>query len=1018
MAAVAGMMTPGCKMCELVEAQCNFCKAKIKKMEEKQKQLVELQTEIENDQSGGAVAIATKRPTQNGANRIKNVGIHTIEIYVPQFFTDQYEMEVYDSAPDRFGPGVIGKYTKGVGQREFRFTTDDEDPISFGMTVIHRLIERMQREGFNETYKFSEDGKNLNPWNAFGCFNVGSESLLDRSKSMKSYMMDLFERYGEGEANMEGVDHYNACYGGQAAFFNVMNWMESDRWDGRYGLAIATDISDAESPARFTMGAACTGTLVYPDAPVWHQGVRATCILHRFDFFKPVGWHAMAPIVDGKYSIECYMQSIDLCCQKMREKLGGESLLKHADYNVFHTGGGYHVVRKAFERLLRAEEPSSSKDQRQQYFDQYCAPSTHLLRVIGPCHTVSSFTNIFSVLSSQWDKAFGKKLLVFTYGSGSTASMYTLKIDDLIWMESLERWMITFYRKAIKCTPAEMMPINDCYENTWMKFNFTPEGRKKYSKLSTLQFDVYYLMEVDGWGRRFYHRGGLRAPPMDESNEMYVDKVEQRSMREKFGDAPEEELEEPKPLEDIWKEIEYEMTYEAPDEPEFDIIEETYDKVNPLCKFVIVKEKEDIVKKPQGKTIENDGLPHTYQIIGTWTQRKKAEEMIEGKDDEGTQTWSYTVTVGENCWEQFHLIQDNDWKKRIYPAAPKSWKGMPCVGPTPWGEGHHWMLDGRDRRTVPECDKCRPGDKFKVTFKWPKGHVKDLAWDKVEDETTAAGDSPAPSLPQTPRDIRGKYYIAGSWSCFGFQEMTPDSRRDGLYSIQVQMTSLGLSFQIVRDEDWSQVVYPEVPEDDKGTVDSRVRQDEDAKHSGGRNWVIEGGELGDIYQVDFFRNPLDYEDMKVQWAKVSHSEVKEPAPRYFYAGSSNGWGLRDMDGHFTELQKSEKEDGVYTVEVECKHDNEEFQIVVNKVWQKCIHPDTKETNSQTKHEVKGPDDQGQDLNWIIGKSVTDKYRRGDIFEVKLETKAGDSKDQFKVSWTRLRAGEKKKLPGLLGLFQN
>eukprot|EP00971_Amphidinium_carterae_P109409 2166693-Amphidinium_carterae.1 len=37
-----------------------------------------------------------------------------------------------------------------------------------------------------------------------------------RSKSMKSYVMDLFERYGGGEANIEGVDMYNACYDGQA----------------------------------------------------------------------------------------------------------------------------------------------------------------------------------------------------------------------------------------------------------------------------------------------------------------------------------------------------------------------------------------------------------------------------------------------------------------------------------------------------------------------------------------------------------------------------------------------------------------------------------------------------------------------------------------------------------------------------------------------------------------------------------------------------------------------------------
>merc|ERR1719367_2016640 len=129
---------------------------------------------------------------------------------------------------------------------------------------------------------------------------------------MKSYIMDLFERYGDGNddstsgnfANIEGVDMYNACYGGQAAGLCCLNWVESDRWDGRYGMSIATDISEAHNSHLFTVGAACAGTLFFPDAPLAHTSYRASCIMHRFDFFKPVGWKSMAPVVDGKYSID------------------------------------------------------------------------------------------------------------------------------------------------------------------------------------------------------------------------------------------------------------------------------------------------------------------------------------------------------------------------------------------------------------------------------------------------------------------------------------------------------------------------------------------------------------------------------------------------------------------------------------------------------------------------------------------------------------------------------------------
>lgn len=44
-----------------------------------------------------------------------------------------------------------------------------------------------------------------------------------------------------GNTDIEGVDSTNACYGGTAALFNCVNWVESKSWDGRYGLVVCTD---------------------------------------------------------------------------------------------------------------------------------------------------------------------------------------------------------------------------------------------------------------------------------------------------------------------------------------------------------------------------------------------------------------------------------------------------------------------------------------------------------------------------------------------------------------------------------------------------------------------------------------------------------------------------------------------------------------------------------------------------------------------------------------------------------
>jgi len=474
----------------------------------------------------------------SGINRQKNCGVHTIEIYHPQFYFKQTEMEEWDSRPDRYGPAVIGKYTKGIGQIEARFPTDDEDPVSFCMTVVHRLVERMERVGFNETARFHPMNKTITPWHAFGRIDIGSESLIDRSKSMKSYVMDLFERYGDGEANIEGVDMYNACYGGQAAGLSVLNWIESDRWDGRYGLAIATDISDTMSMAMFVVGAACTGTLMYPDAPMAHTSHRASAILHRFDFFKPVGWKHMGPLTDGKYSVEAYMSCIDMCYDVLKLKMNNRPLFSISDYNVFHTGGGYHIVKKAFERFVRSEQiPGLTQIMRDELTLERLVPTCHLLKIIGPCHTVSSFLNMSSLVMSEWEKILGKVLIVFTYGSGAASTMYQVRFDDIPWFQPLAQWKIEFYRYAIYQLPSTQ--VHDAYTLTWMKFGYRPGGRAYFGiDLSLYEKDVYYLMEIDKYGRRYYHRVGVAAEPRDKKWELRADREEARPDRTHYGPLP------------------------------------------------------------------------------------------------------------------------------------------------------------------------------------------------------------------------------------------------------------------------------------------------------------------------------------------------------------------------------------------------------------------------------------------------------------------------------------------------
>lgn len=107
---------------------------------------------------------------------------------------------------------------------------------------------------------------NIDP-KSIGRIDVGTETIIDKSKSVKTTLMDLFAE--SGNTDIEGIDSKNACYGSTAALFNAINWVESSSWDGRNAIVVAGDIAVyAEGAARPAGGAGACAILIGPNAPV------------------------------------------------------------------------------------------------------------------------------------------------------------------------------------------------------------------------------------------------------------------------------------------------------------------------------------------------------------------------------------------------------------------------------------------------------------------------------------------------------------------------------------------------------------------------------------------------------------------------------------------------------------------------------------------------------------------------------------------------------------------------------
>ena len=136
----------------------------------------------------------------------KDVGILAIEVYFPSQYVDQDELEIFDEVS-------TGKYTIGLGQSKMGFCSDREDINSLCLTVVQNLME-----------------KNNILYSDIGRLEVGTETIIDKSKSVKTVLMQLFEE--SGNSDIEGIDTTNACFGGTSALFNAINWIESSSWDG------------------------------------------------------------------------------------------------------------------------------------------------------------------------------------------------------------------------------------------------------------------------------------------------------------------------------------------------------------------------------------------------------------------------------------------------------------------------------------------------------------------------------------------------------------------------------------------------------------------------------------------------------------------------------------------------------------------------------------------------------------------------------------------------------------------
>jgi len=440
-----------------------------------------------------------------------DVGILGLETYFPKTVVSQTSLEKFDGVPS-------GKYTIGLGQDSMAFVGDREDINSISLTVVKSLLE-----------KYNVDPKQV------GRLAVGTETIIDKSKAVKTTLMDLFAAHGNNE--IEGIDVKNACYAGTEALFNAIDWIESSSWDGRFAIVVAGDIAVYPAGnARPTGGCGIVAMLIGPNAVLSIEPtLRGTYMEHCYDFYKPQPTSEY-PTVDGKLTIECYLRALDNAytsySKKFEKKYGRPFSLDECDFCLFHAPYN-KLVQKGFARLmfndflngvgktdysdakqfagLKLTETYFNRDVERVFlkksgpmYKQKAAASTILPKQLGNTYCGSLYIGLTSLLSFTEEDLVGKRLLLFSYGSGLSASVFSFKVKASVKPIVEKADIKTKLENLRYIDPKDFNKAMTLREERFLSENYEP-----IDSINDLFPGTYYLTKVDKKNRRFYQRKQL-----------------------------------------------------------------------------------------------------------------------------------------------------------------------------------------------------------------------------------------------------------------------------------------------------------------------------------------------------------------------------------------------------------------------------------------------------------------------------------------------------------------------------
>lgn len=417
-----------------------------------------------------------------------SIGISDLFLYVPSPRISLDSLVDHRVESDPKLERRLRRALETTGQRALRYPRIYEDNVTLSAEATAGLL---RARGTGDGLRY---------------LAVGTETPVDHSKPVSAYVEGALQNAGmDVPETMSTFQVQHACAGGTISLLSVGALLAVAGRTGEAGIVVSSDIAryDAPSTAEITQGAGAVSMLVETSPKLLELDLGSVGYASRDvdDFFRPLG--SVTAKVKGGYSVQCYNDAFEIALTDHAARRGmkpGE-VLEDADYIVLHVPF-YKMPITALRRALLHHNGLHEEDADAFLEKRGVMSSLEPTRDIGNIYSGSAYLALAFLLKQQYEARgadiIGKKVLLGSYGSGNTMSVFTVTIareaPDVIsrWdldgvladgidepMEHYERWLrmplaAEEYREAVA---AAQVP-----EGRFYLQNIREDGYREYTR--------------------------------------------------------------------------------------------------------------------------------------------------------------------------------------------------------------------------------------------------------------------------------------------------------------------------------------------------------------------------------------------------------------------------------------------------------------------------------------------------------------------------------------------------------